>query len=511
MKTFFKFMYMLALTVFCAVQGAFASIGSVIGATDNLPIANATAYNIRSLHDFHFKKSVINKLYKNYGDGFQVLDFLRMLNRYEMVSNESITMEEEGRDIRTITVGDTVSLSGSAGGTATFNLDADDFDSGNRYYPRVGFTVHLGTVITGFIQAQITSITGTSPSITITITPYNSAETITSSHLATGKEIGIFDSAYGVETGQPVGTSKGYWERTFYAQIFKETLTFGGMELAKQKWVEVEGIGFFNKEMARVEFGLDRQEEASILMGRSAGATPNINHTSLITSTNVPVQKNIGIWTWIDQLGGELTYADATGPDTTYLDEAAAYLEANGITEDIVLVGCGGKMFRRLENMSVDWFVDPTNTGTPHGSLTSDWLKKSMGVDGGLEIDVSFRAIKKGGILFILHKVPALTDPQQFGISGYMLNDAAFMLPITYVKDGKSGMTIPNLSAYYVGVNGYSRKRIVASLAGMDGFHNQNFGNPIISQIDGNNTYWLSHVMFPFMEAYKGLIWRRSS
>ena len=279
------------------------------------------------------------------------------------------------------------------------------------------------------------------------------------------------------------------------------------MELAKQKWVEVEGVGFFNKELARIEFALDRQEEAALLMGQYG---TNITQTSLISGAATPVLKNIGIWTWVDQLGGEMQYANATGPDFTDFDEAAAYMESKGITDTVVMVLCGGNMFRKLENMSVDWFVDPTASGTPHGSLTSDFLRRQTGESGDLDISVGFRAIKKSGILFILHSLPAFTNPYQFGIPGYMLNDAALMIPISYAKV-KGGITIPNLMAKYVGIEGYSRKRIVASLAGMDGFHQQRYGNPVVSQIDGNNTYWLSHVMFPFVEAYKGMIWVRSS
>ena len=504
-----NFINLLLTFVTLMISGIFSAFGSFIGATDNLPIANATAHNIRSLHEFHFKKSTMQKLYKNYGDGFNTLDLLRTLNRWDMVSNETMTYEEEGYDIRTITMAATVTLSGTPGGNASFVLHADDLDSAYHYYPRKGFIVMTGDVINGFIQGRIEDITGTGTStVTITIKPVDAAKTFTSNHVAIGKEVGIFDSAFGVETGQPVGTSKGYWERTFYAQIFKETLTFGGMELAKQKWVEVEGVGFFNKELARTEFNLDRQEESALLMGQSGA---NLSDTSLITGATVPVYKNKGVWTWIDELGGEMTYANTSGPSFDDLDEAAAYLEANGINDDIVFVLAGGNMYRKLETMSIDWWVDPTGSGTPHGAMTTDFLKKSFGADGGLEIDVTFKAIKKSSILFVLYKLPAFTNPYQFGIPGYMLTDAAILLPMTKVRDGKSGITIPNLSANYVGINGYSRQRIVAPFAGMDGFHNQKSGDPIISQIDGNNTYWMSHVMFPFVEAFKGMLWRRSA
>ena len=59
MKKFIALLFAFMATMFL---GVFSAIGSAIGAVDNLPIANPTAYNIRSLHDFHFKKSVMAKL-----------------------------------------------------------------------------------------------------------------------------------------------------------------------------------------------------------------------------------------------------------------------------------------------------------------------------------------------------------------------------------------------------------------------------------------------------------------
>ena len=129
-------------------------------AKDNLAIANATTYSIRSLHDFHFKQSVMQKLYKSYGMGFQTLDILRALNYWYEVSNETMTVEEENRDIRTITVGaSNVTVAASAGDSVSFELHADDLDSSYNYYPRENFIVQFGSTADGFIQGIITDIT----------------------------------------------------------------------------------------------------------------------------------------------------------------------------------------------------------------------------------------------------------------------------------------------------------------------------------------------------------------
>lgn len=481
---------------------------------DNLAIAKATAMDIRSLHSFHFKKSVVQKLYKSYGAGFNMLDILRSLGRYSQVSNEILTAEEEAYDHRTITVGSSgVSVGGSAGATASFQLDADDLDSEDNYYPREKFNVLFGSTANGFIQALITDITvtGGGTTVTLTVTPTDTTKTISATYLYAGVEISIGASAFAAEMSQPDATSVGYFERTFHAQLMKETIGFGGMELAKQKWVEVEGIGYFNKELSRAEFALDRQLETTMIMGQMN--TNSITQTSDISGSSNTVYMNKGIWTWIDELGGAINYTNSASIGIDDFDEAADYFETQGITNDIVLVLCGGDYLRRVENTCVEYFSNPGGASTQGGGLSDIFIDKisASGGEPGLDLNIGFRTIKKGGILFVFHKLPIFTNPYLFGIGDYLLNDAAIMCPVTYVKERKSGLTVPNLEARYVGLGSYSRERIVGTIGGMDGFATQHFGNPIISQIDGNFTYWLSHCMFPFYEAYKGILHKRSS
>lgn len=476
-------------------------------AKDNYPIANPTTNAIRSLHSFQFKKSVMDKLYKTYGQGFNTLDILRSLGRSESIANETMTAEEEGYDVRTITLGATTTV--DSDDQFTFSLDADDLDSSGNWYPRVGFTIQFGTPITGFTQARITSITAPS---TIVAYRYNSsAPTFTALDaagvLATGTEVGIFDSAFAAETGQPAATSLGTWERTFYAQIFKETIGFGGMELAKQKWVSPDGVNMFNKEMSRAEFALDRQMEASLIMGQANDNS--VTQVSSVDGSSTPVYKNKGIWTWIDELGSEVTYTAAGGWSFDDFDEMAAYFESQGVTESVIMVLGGGNLLRRIENSGVDYVQ-----GTSGGLGTDNFFSsEGMIMSGSPDtyLNIGFRGVKKAGNLFLFRTLPIFTNPFQFGISDYMLNDAAIAIPLSKVKDAKSGLMIPNLMSKYVGIEGYSRERVAAPAAGMDGFLQQRMNAPMISSVDANNFYWLSHVMFPFMEANKGMIIRRSA
>lgn len=475
-------------------------------AQDNLPIAQANTMAIRSLHDFQFKPSIMDKLYRTYGQGFMIVDMMRKAaGRSTVVSNETMTAEEELYPHRTITLAQNSSGGATPGAYGEIVLDADDLDSNDNYYPREGFTVITGDVVNGFVVSRITSITvsGGGSTVTLRIDPFDSTKTIGT--IAQGTEIAIGASAFAAETGQPDATSVGTVEREFYAQIMKETIKFGGMELAKQKWVYYEGIGWFNHELARAEFLLDMQEEMALIMGQ-----PNTNslvQASSISGENNTIYANKGIYTWIDELGGEVNYVGASGFAITDFDTAAEYLESQGITNDIVLVGCGGSLLRRIENSAVSYVQGS-------GDLNEDFTMVDNAIFNGqpnMTLNIGFKAIKKSNILFLLTKLPIFSNPYLLGISGYMLEDAGIMVPLTKVKDRKTGFIVPNLSARYVGLGNYSRKRVVATLGGMDGFAKQHFGYPVVSEVDGNNTYWLSHGMFPFLEANKALLIKRSS
>ena len=476
-------------------------------AVDNNVIASATTAGIRSIHDFQFKPSVMEGIYRTYGNGFTMIDFLRKAaGRTLMVPNESITAEEQAYTHRTIKIGTVTPISNDS---VSFTLDADDLDTLGNYYPRVGFSVLLGDTITGFTEARIVTISSASPPL-LTLTRYNTSSPtmtaqISAGNIATGVEVSIGASAYAVETGQPAATSVGSFEREFYAQIMKETIKFGGMELAKQKWVQVEGIGLYNLELTRAEFLLDLQEAMALWMGQHNNNS--ITQVSSIDGKSNTVHKIKGVWNWIDELGGEIGIG-STGMDTDDLDTAAAYFESVGITNDIVVVIGGGEFMRKAENN----FIDKVQ-GTS-GGLTDSFTYVDGAIFNGaanMTLNFGFKCVKKGGILFCFVKDPIFANPNLLGNPTYKLDESAVMIPMTTVKDFKSGMTVPNLYAGYVGLGGYSRKRIVGQIGGMDGFMKQSFSMPIISEIDGNSTYWLSHTMFPFLEAYKGLIIKRTS
>jgi hypothetical protein len=286
-------------------------------------------------------------------------------------------------------------------------------------------------------------------------------------------------------------------------QLMKAAIKFGGMELAKKKWVAYEGVGFFNDEIAEVELlELDAWCEMAMLMGQKTTNTAIVETSSVDSASNY-VYTNEGIWQWIGEKGKDVTYTNSGSFAITDLNQVAQYFETKGITNANVLFTMGGDLYRRIEDSSVSYI-----TGTAGGL---NWLFTPEAGNGDKDLEVGFRHIKKAGLTFILHSNSILNNPYYLGNTTLLLKDAGVMFPVDYVKDGKTGLDIPNLSIKYCGNSTYNRKRVVGRIGGMDGFMQQQFGLPIISTIDANSVHWLTHVSFPFVEAWRGVRVYRSS
>lgn len=463
-------------------------------AVDNLAVANATTASIISANElFTIYPEILPDLYYNYGEGMKVFDILRyaMKGREELISAETYTAHEQNYPYRTVTM-HTCVVGGAPGASATFTLDASDLDSSNRYFIREQDTLLLGTTITGFVPAIVTDVAPSGATVTVTIYPQNILDTLSATYVYDGAEVPITGNAWAVETGATQPTHVGFNELTYFAQIMKAAIKFGGMELARKKWAAYDGNRFFNDEIARVELHeLDAWCEMAMLVGYETTNTAVVQASS-IDSANNRVRTNKGIWQLGGTYGKDVTYTGVGSFAITDFDSVAQYFETKGITNTSVLFTMGGDLMRRIENSAVGYI-----TGTSGGL---NWLFTPEAGGGDKNLEVGFSHIKKAGITFLLHSNPVFNNQYYLGKK---FNEAGLMFPINYVKDGKTGLDIPNLSIKYCGLRTYNRKRIVGMIPGMDGYMQQAFKLPTISTIDGNSVNWLTHVSFPYVEAWK--------
>ena len=476
-------------------------------AVDNQVVAAATSASIASLRSFQNMPEVDSQLHKLYGEGLLMVDFLHKSGRSRPMASDTVSGEEEAFTHRTMKLGTIVT---NAAGTATVKIDADDFDNLGNYYPRVGFSVMVGNTIVGFTECRISSIdTTAAPNTVFTLLRYNASAVGLDAHvyagtLATGIELPITASAFGVGTGQPAPTNVGTIQRIFYPQIIKESLAFEGRQLVTQKWVAVNGgKQFFNKELLRAEFLMDAQEEMMALMGQTN--TANLTQTSLISNTANVIGKVKGLYTWAEELGGDILIG-STGMSIDDLDTAESYLISKGISDSVVALFGGNSAIRKLMKNTIAK-VQGTSGGLAGSPFVGEIQDKLFG-GNAISVNFNVQVIKGSSITFVLIPTPIFSNPKFMGVSTTLLDDALVVLPLnqSVVSIDRQKMTVPNFERRYRSMDGMSRDRIVGTLHGMDGI-----GSPIVSSIDGSNTYWLSDVCYTIYEAYRLMLVKRSS
>lgn len=482
-------------------------------ATNNLVTGGANTDAIMSLRDFQKRPDITDELFKLYGKGYELINFFHNSpGRVEVMSSVSCSGEEENFTLRTFKLGATITKISTTNYTVT--LDAAELDTLNNFYPRVGFSLHIGSTITGFTEARIDSIDVTTPSAPVfniksydTNAPTLDAQ-VSAGNLVTGIELPIGASAYAVGTHGTTPTNVGSVQRTFYAQIMKEALGFDGMAMAQMKWMSFnQGTRFFNKEITRGEFMLEAQQEVGCVMGQKN--TANITQTSVMSGAQGLIGKTQGIYDWISALGGSILIGSA-GMGVDDLDSIEAYMVSKGLQDTVVALYGGYDALSLLMN-NVNAKLQGTSGGLTSDAYVKNITDKLYGGDTKF-VNFNLQYIKRSHITFVLIPSPLFSNPALLGTPRSLLKYAMMAFPLNYstVTINREKATIPNLRKRYVGLGAYSRERIVGMLGGMDGYMHQTMKTPIITDVDGSNVHWLSHTAYEFYEAYKSVLITRA-
>lgn len=470
--------------------------------TDNMPIAHYTSSDIATtLEVFANTTQVYPELRKSYGQGILTFDIIGMLKGSEKyLASDNWEVHEEMPPFRTMKIGDTVTGGATTGDLITFNLDADsDIDTYHHYYPRVGQSFWAGSP-SKMIEFTIMSVTGESSNATITAYKKDSLAN-TDLHPAdlirTGMVLPLAPAVNaGTGTAATTPTHVGYQKFTYYTEILKDSLGFENAEFAREKWVEYEGIGLYNKEVARMDMNLDAAMEAKIMFGTKATNTA-IVQTSLATNGNVSVQGTQGVWDWISERGYDIEFTSATDFTVEHFYKLAEYGETVGLPSGEWMFDSGGDLLRRVEKGCKSYITNAT------GSLNELFTPEVGG--GYKDLTVGFKHIIIGGQTIILKSNYLMNNPYLFGISTLGLKDAAAVYPLGMAREAKTGEMIPNLSLIYRGLGAYKdRKRAFApflGVAGPKGF----FGGPVVLEGDISKIHATTEFGVAFMEAWRGV------
>lgn len=425
--------------------------------------------------------------------GLQYMPFfqrIRAMGREKPVESNVWYGNEENRyhdDIKVLTATPEGGAAGGdpgAGNISVLVLDSSKLDSNNNFYPRVGDAVSIpGT----YVQAQITDIDVTTPTApAITIKPFRSTDNI--GEIEAGTLISITNGAFADGTGQPNGTRVGTTKRTFYTQIFKETVEATGGQLALEKWYKITDNGknidkWYTPGIGRAEYLMALKMDGAFTWGVNADQLASPADDPNMASETIYTTK--GYIPWIKELGETIDIS--AGFDTTDLDDAAEYFRGQAVTGGNILTLAGTKFHTSFSNEMKD-FID--NNGTDY--LTT--VKTMFKGDGDLAAAFDFHAVKKAGFTFVLADQPQWSDPKTFGNTGYNMNENAVMIPLSTFKDPKSGKMLQNIGTRYRAKGDYSRRFEMWTVAGAG-------GGTYVHDVDKRSMYIRAEVG---LEMYKG-------
>lgn len=480
------------------------------------PVGDWTMNRIVSAHEL--KDDVLPMLYKQYDTfGNMFIDtYIRSFNGLSRPVTSPISYHGEKVDPDTtlkLNAQATLAQTTVANDTIVFVLSADSLSSTFEYSVRLGWKINFGNNDLGFLECQIIDIADDgNGTITVKAQAVSMSSGVTPAQLLAsgvcleaGVEVQMTSSAFAVETDQPKGLYSKIEEFASYTQIFKESTLFGPRDLHRLSWfADKNGSRIYSDALFEAERRLDLQQNAAYLMGQANNSS--ITQTSAASTGQNTVYMTEGLWTKANLYGGELTYTDAAMFDLDDFNSAGDYLKSQRVNSKCIVWLCSQKFMQNVDSVFFDYA-----RGTAGGLNTNfTQLKGNPAVtyEPSMFLNIGFYGVQYGGYYHIFFELPEFSDPKMLGIAGYQLNGSAIGFPMQMVKDTKSGLQIPNIHEIYIENEGYSRKRIMDSFAGMDGYLQQKYGIKASHTADYNKTGWLAETGLRVAEANKLILWK---
>ena len=438
--------------------------------------------------------SISNTLYRRYGaQGMPMLQMFRSLGREEAITNDSHSAYEENWVHGFVTSAGIVASTG-AGNAINITLAATDLDASNNFYPRKDYIITFPNESQGIIE----SINVTVPTAPVLkVVPLNaSKDLLGAGALAANQKLAITNGVWGAGEDQPSGAVTGRTKRTFYAQIFKETIGMEGTQLVNAEWFERfdeqsgKVTGVYTPESWEGEFRLSIIEDGAYLFGEE-------NTNSVVVQSGVPGAGNSkkttkGIVPWMRDLGYVYPYTPGT-LTITDLDDIGLYLKTQGLSTDVVWLGVGARLMNEINNAAVTFLGDQHD----HAMILQNVFKGNQ----ELALSVNYKVITKGGITFMLNEIGNFSNPRTFGLanSGYEFDRYGLCIPLSNVKDAATGKMMTNISSFYRAKGSYNRRYEVFTLGGAG-------GGQYVTSVDSTNTYWRTHHGLKFMKVNQSVL-----
>jgi hypothetical protein len=288
-------------------------------------------------------------------------------------------------------------------------------------------------------------------------------------------------------TGHPGSTAKGMYRRQFYDSIAKEKQSVTGVELGTAHYYEQLKGGYksvWSKIYAEKEFLLDKQIDYGFFLGQTNTNTVTQTDRDSVTRS---VKGTKGIWKWMDELAGSLTYGTSDF-DFFTLDDIKTYMLSQGVYSKNYFFGLGPDLYTKIENGAYDFIRDFSGTDlsrmfTNEGTAESGFRNSALGM--------TFKALEKDGSKFILAPIDTFGNVKGLGNSTYDFNKSGFIIPLGNTSKVDGIGEINNVSIGYNVHNDVNRKRVIDVLSGPAG----KAGMKAVHEYDGIDIVMLTHYM----------------
>jgi hypothetical protein len=433
------------------------------------------------------------ELIKKYGMLLDMFEALQFTGSTDTCASHEVSYFTEGSLERGVTLASEATAA-AEGGTFTFRLSADDYDSEtSRAYlmpddkiliPKDYMTIDgVASKYDCFYQVITVGAFGAD------CTAYpDDKDYAMSANIPADTELMVSGGNYSPGSDGPGSKSSGWEEDTFYTNIKKAAFTIDGGIQSTQRYYENligGGTGMFNKQSLDCEKRLDSIVNDDILLGTVVDNT-NLTMTNR-DSVSSMVYGTKGIIPHLADDGMRLLYTD------TFLvtdnDQIKTALLSQGVTDTNVNFFVGPTLNRYVENSALE-FIKEFSGGTD--------LMRSYS-----ELGIGLTSFRKNGIVTTLHELKSFANPVKFGISTYDLTEQGFIIPETMVtsstsRDGSGAKRIKNLILSYKNYNGENRTRIVKPIPGVNGHAGS--PNVAVNSYDSYEVQMLTEYMVKFFK-----------
>lgn len=449
-----------------------------------------------SMYDFDLPYQVKDKLFQRYGKGQFFTDFLRKTGgEFTYSGNLPLNAHEEGWIEETFTTTGASTGGASAGAVVYVTVDPSCVNSEGQIRPRLYETVFHKHTDNKVYQLQITAISDASVSVsgssvatyTLTLKPLNSALTVGTGGIADGTELSLGATKFAEYTNHPASTARAMYRRQFYDTISKEGQVVTGVELGTAHWYEQLMDGYksvWSKIYAEKEFLLDKQIDYEFFLGEE-----NSNSVTMADKDSVSrsVKGTKGIWKWMDELAGSLTYGTSDF-DFFTLDDISTYMRSQGVFSKNFFFGVGPDLYTKIENGALDFLADYSST-----DLTSLFSQEGTAKTGfrNSSLGMTFKALEKDGNKLILAPIDTFGNIKGLGNSTYDFAKAGFIVPMGNTSRVDGIGEVNNISIGYNVHQDVNRKRVIEMLPGPTG----KAGLKAVQAYDGIELLMLSQYM----------------